>query len=136
MQPDIIRIRFIEKFGLAKYIEFVLSLYESFPRRNTLFYWQENLIKELSTGFSIEINGLDELYKIFCYCPIHNIELLNEDVPVVDGNEPQESNYNSLYPLANINAPRDLDRLKYPQWIDIFYCPKCRAVRLNELGLS
>jgi hypothetical protein len=132
MSSNGIRSEFIEKFGKAKYDEFVLSLYEAFPLRERLFFWQEKLLEQLFNYLGIPLPTLKEVYSIFNHCPIHDIELKEGNVPIINGNDRK---YNfllieqiKLFPLANINAPRDLDRFEYPETINVLYCPQCRIV--------
>jgi hypothetical protein len=133
MENDIIRKKFIEVFGNDKYVEFVLSLYESFPKRDRLFFWQEQLLIELSKYIENKQLIHKEIYSIFNHCPIHDKELIKDLVPVINGNR-YKSHISSLdekklFPLANVYALRDLDSNKYPDHIEILYCPNCRHER-------
>jgi len=138
MTSDVIRLKFITKYGEDKYQEFVLSLYEAFPRPDSLKFWQEKLINELIKELNFHQLSLEEVYNIFNYCPIHNVELLGDNVPIINGmelKEPLDFNLRKqLFPLVNINAPRDLDRFEYPKSIDIYYCPVCRDIRLSKIN--
>jgi hypothetical protein len=138
MSFDFIRLKFIDKYGKTKYNEFVLSLYDSFPRRDTLFFWQEKLVNDLFKELNIQLLDLDDVYKIFNYCPLHDIELLHDNVPIVDGENYKEvydySLSRQLFPLANINAPRDLTRFTYPQNLNVYYCSTCRQIQ--EITIS
>lgn len=123
-----------EKFaGLEKYIHFVLTLYEAFPLRKKLFYWQEQLLNDFSNKFVIEPITIESALVIFNHCPIHNYKLINEKVAIVDGNKiVQKVSYKTsqeYFPMANINAPRDLDRYNYPKNVEVMYCEKCREAK-------
>ncbi len=100
----------LEQFiGTEKYIHFILSLYESAPRRERLLFWQEEILNEFTKSAQVEPIGFDSLYSIFNCCPIHKKTLKQEEVLIVNGN------YNNskipygiekkTMPLANINAP-------------------------------
>ncbi len=106
-----IRIDFKEYVGIDKYKHFVLTLYEAFPLRERLFFWQEELLTKFLPKIDIEPINYENVHKIFDHCPVHELELQNDTVLIVDGNElvPKIS-YNrkmELFPMANINAPRD-----------------------------
>lgn len=127
-----LREAFKEFVGKEKYILFILTLYEAFPLRNKLFFWQEQLLKDFSNKFDIKLITIENIYQIFNYCPIHNYELKNDNVPIVDGNEfePKISHQKAkeLFPMANLYAPRDLTRFIYPKNIEVVYCEKCRDI--------
>jgi len=141
MEHDFIRNKFIEMFGEEKYVEFVLSLYESFPLREKLFFWQGQLLKELCNDLKLHSINFEETYMIFNHCPIHDMELKSDFVPVLNGNRfenpisPFEEK--KSFPLANTCALRDCERFKYPENIEILYCPDCRnerSVRIEKLN--
>lgn len=138
MTSNFVRSKFIEKYGEAKYKEFVLSLYDIFPRADNLLFWQEKLIVELTKELGLSQPNTDDVFNIFNYCPVHNVELLDDNVPIINGmelKEPLDINLRKqLFPLANVNAPRYLDRFEYPKSIDIKYCPSCRDARLNKIN--
>lgn len=128
-----IRQRFKEFIGNEKYVHFVLTLYESFPLRDKLFFWQEQLLSDFSNSFDFEPIGIDEIYDVFDQCPVHNCTLKNDTVPIVDGNGIVSKGISKdLSPLANTNAPRDLERFRYGKVIDVLYCPKCRQKNNDE----
>jgi hypothetical protein len=137
MLPDFIRFKFMEKYGDVKYKEFVLSLYLHFPRRDTLLFWQERLIKELLIELGIQEIEIEEIYNVFNHCPVHDIELLKDNVPIVDGVEYIDPiNWGlqeKLFPLVNINALRDLNSSLYPRTIELLFCPSCRQSRSINL---
>jgi hypothetical protein len=133
MENDLIRKKLIELFGNEKYVEFVLSLYESFPKRDRLFFWQEQLLAEFNKYLNHKQLDYEEVYLIFNFCPIHDLELGKDFVPVINGNR-FKSDISSLdekkfFPLANIYALRDLDNIKYPDKIEVVYCANCRNER-------
>src|SRR5690606_36199398 len=116
-----------------KYEHFVLTLYEAFPLRDRHFFWQEQLLTEFSTQFNIEPINIENIHMIFNHCPILNSGLKNDTVPIVDGNKmdykiPYEKE-KRIFPMANIYAPRDLERFTYPKDVEVLYCEKCRKVR-------
>ena len=126
-----------EKFvGNEKYNQFVLTLYEAFPLRDKLFFWQEQLLKDYSNEFNIEPIVFETVYEIFNHCPVHNYKLKNGNMPIVDGNKIVQRVSNERakepFPMANFNAPRDLERFSYPKSVDVAYCEKCREIR-NKL---
>jgi hypothetical protein len=86
MSPDLIRYKFIEEFGRVEYKEFVLSLYEAFPLRDKLFFWQEQLIEKIFNDLNIPQPTIEEVYSIFNCCPIHDAKLNADIVPIIDGN--------------------------------------------------
>jgi hypothetical protein len=92
------------------------------------------LFKELG----IQKIDLDETHKIFNYCPLHDIELITDNVPIVDGENYKGtfefSSSRQLFPLANINAPRDLSRFDYPQNLNIHYCVICRQIQVTKIS--
>lgn len=125
-----IRTSFEKYVGNDKYNHFILTLYEAFPLRNRLFFWQEQLLKEFTNEYDLELIELRQAHKIFNHCPVHNYELKNDNVPIVDGNS-ISSNFSNekekeFFPMANVNAPRDLERFSYPKNVDVIYCDKCR----------
>lgn len=126
------RIGFEKFVGNKKYTHFVLTLYEAFPLRNRLFFWQEQLLKDYTNKFDLEFINFSQVYQIFNHCPIHNYKLKNDNVPVVDGNiikaKVPYKRQKELFPMANINAPRDLERFNYPKSVDVVYCHKCREI--------
>ena len=138
MSSDFIRLKFIDKYGKTKYIEFVLSLYDYFPRRDTLFFWQEKLINDLSNELGFKKIDIEKVYKTFNFCPLHDIELLKDNIPIVNGNNYKDpfdlTLRKQLFPLANTNAPRNLDQFSYPNTIDVFYCPTCRQIQIVKLN--
>jgi hypothetical protein len=143
MSFDHIRDKFIEKFGKAKYEEFVLSLYESFPLIERLLFWQERLLEELCYDLSIPKPKVEEVYSIFNRCPIHNVELKQDTVLIINGNGYKPSfslkEDKKLFPLANSVAIRDLDRFNYPESIKVLYCSNCRqeqSKRINQLSIK
>lgn len=130
MTPETIRSKFILKYGSSKYIEFVLSLYEAFPFRSRLFYWQEQLMESLFAELSVITPTVQEVYSIFSHCPIHNIQLKTDIIPVVNGNvlytDSDLQKKNKENPLANTIAPRNLDHFVYPTEIEVWFCSECR----------
>ncbi|UKN00202.1 hypothetical protein K6119_10705 [Paracrocinitomix mangrovi] len=133
MTPEEIRTRFQEFVGDEDYINFVLSLYDRFPRPENLHLWQEKLLTDFSNKFGTDPINTTDVYKIFSHCPIHDFELKPDKVVIVNGNEiaasiPYEKE-RELFPLANVNAPRDLDRFEYPESVEVVYCERCREVK-------
>ncbi|TSE03075.1 hypothetical protein [Aquimarina algiphila] len=135
MTEEQIRNGFEEFVGNKKYNHFVLTLYEAFPLRDRLFFWQKQLLKDFSDEFNIDPIMFENVHNIFNHCPVHNHELKNENVPIVDeGQILPEAFYKrekDFFPMANINAPRDLERFSYPKSVDVVYCQKCREVVKN-----
>lgn len=130
MTAEEIRVGFEKYVGSEKYNYFVLTLYEAFPLRSRLFFWQEQLLKEFTNEHDLDLIEFEDIHKIFNHCPVHNYVLKNDNVPIVDGNSinpnfsyEQEKEFS---PMANINAPRDLERFSYPKSVDVLYCEKCR----------
>lgn len=125
-----IRIGFEKFVGNEKYNHFILTLYETFPLRERLFFWQEELLNDFANKFNLEPIEFRQIHKIFNHCPVHSYELKNDTVPIVDGNEINSKIINErekeLFPMANINAPRDLERFSYPKTVNVVYCDKCR----------
>lgn len=37
-----------------------------------------------------------------------------------------------VFPMSNINAPRDLERFSYPKNVDVVYYENCREARKKE----
>ncbi len=131
MEFDTTRKKFMEFVGKEKYIEFVLTLYETFPLRDKLFFWQEQLLKKFSNEFNLRTIEFNELYSIFNNCPIHDNVLKEGVVPIIDGNTykpvlPYEKE-KEIYPMANDIAPRNLEMMDYPESVEVFYCPQCRT---------
>jgi hypothetical protein len=138
MSSEQIRKKFIQKFGKGKYEEFVVSLYDSFPLRDRLFFWQEKLLERLFKELAISVPSVKEIYFIFKYCPIHDLELKTDNVSIINGNN-YSPNFTlqeekSYFPLANINAPRDLDRFTYPETVNVLYCSDCRKEQIKKLN--
>lgn len=136
MTNDKKRIRFRELFGEVKYKNFVLSIYESYPWTNLerLFYWQMDFLSEFESKYGIEPIGIENLREIFTQCPVHHFELKVDIIPIVDGKKilRNESYYKAEkenFPLAYVNAPRDLERMTYPENIKKVYCEKCREAK-------
>ncbi|WP_438423886.1 hypothetical protein [Aquimarina macrocephali] len=132
MTTEQIRNGFKKFIGDEKYNHFVLTLYEAFPLRGRLFFWQEELLKKFSNEFQIDQIEFENVYNIFNHCPVHNYELKNDDVSIVDGEILPEEFYQkekNLFPMANFNAPRNLERFRYPKSVAIVYCDKCRKVK-------
>ena len=136
MTDEEIRVKFRELFGEDKYKHFVLSIYQCYPWKNLdrLFYWQLDLLTEFASKHGIEPIGIENLRGIFTLCPVHNSELKVDTIPIVDGNKiiRNESYYNhekEKFPMAYVNAPRDLERMTYPENIEKVYCEKCRNVK-------
>jgi|SRR5688572_3089260 len=132
MIAEQIRNAFKDFVGKEKYVHFILTLYEAFPLRDRLFFWQEQLLKDFSNEFGIKPIIIENIYQIFNHCPIHNYELKKDNVPIVDGNEitsnlPYQKEKDH-FPMANLNAPRDLARSNYPKYVDVVYCKKCREI--------
>ena len=130
LPPEEIRKEFAEFVGIEKYTEFVLTLYEAFPLRERLFFWQEQLLHDFSREMEMESIAFESVHAIFNQCPIHNYVLKNENVPIVDGNQIRSSvsyeESQKTFPMANVNAPRDLERFDYPKEVNVMYCEKCR----------
>lgn len=128
-----IRTEFKKFVGNDKYTHFILTLYEAFPLREKLFFWQEELLNKFSQEYNIEEIEYKNVYEIFNHCPIHDFELKKDTVKIVDGNDitPKTSyeKEKKLFPMANINAPRDLERFSYPKDVDVVYCEKCRELK-------
>ncbi len=137
MSPDLIRYKFIEKFGRVEYKEFVLCLYEAFPLRDRLSFWQEQLIEKIFNDLNIPQPTIGEVYSVFNYCPIHDVKLNADIVPIIDGNKMDSAlshrEEEKRYPLANVIAPRNLDWFKYPENVEILYCFICREQRLLNI---
>ena len=135
---DQIRIEFKKFVGNEKYNHFILTLYEAFPLREKLFFWQEELLKNFSNEFDIEPILFENVHEIFNHCPIHDFELKKDNVKIVDGNDiiPKISyeREKELFPMANINAPRDLERFNYPKDVDVVYCEKCRELKNKNVA--
>lgn len=138
MSSDFIRKKFIEIFGREKYKEFILTLYESFPIRNKLFFWQEQLLIKLSLELNRKQIDFKEVFSIFNHCPIHNVELKKDTVPIRNGvNIIRDISFVKeleLFPLANVEAFRNSELTNYPENIDVLYCPKCRSERLMYMN--
>ena len=138
MSLDIIRKKFIENFGREKYKEFVLTLYESFPIRTKLFFWQEQLITKLSLELNRQQIDIEEVFSIFNHCPIHDVELKEDTVHIVNGLNYEGDSLTDkeleLFPLANTEACRNLELGNYPENIDVLYCPACRSERLLKIN--
>lgn len=132
MTIEEIRVEFEKFIGNEKYIHFVLTLYEAFPLRNRLFFWQEQLLEDFTHKFDLEIIEFKKVHQIFNHCPIHNYQLKSDNVPIVDGNEINSKisyeRAKELFPMANIIASRDLERFSYPKTVDVVYCDKCREL--------
>lgn len=128
-----IRKEFKKFVGNEKYNHFILTLYEAFPLREKLFFWQEELLKNFSNECDIEPIVNENVHEIFNHCPIHDFELKKDNVEIVDGNgiSPKISyeREKELFPMANINAPRDLERFNYPKDVEVVYCEKCRELK-------
>ena len=135
MTAQEIRKEFKESVGNEKYNHFVLTLYEAFPLRDRLFFWQEELLGNFSNEYNIEPISFENIHKIFNHCPIHNFELKNDSVLIIDVNEivPKISyeKEKEIFPMSNMNAPRDLERFNYPKNVDVVYCEICRETRKN-----
>jgi hypothetical protein len=131
MTNNNIRKEFANNIGKEKYIHFVLTLYEAFPLRNKLFFWQEQLLSNFSRKFDIPQISVSNIYEIFNHCPIHDYELIKDTVPVVDGNRANTNltQTKELCPLANIDAPRNLEMFDYSESIEVLYCTICREIR-------
>lgn len=141
MTSDSIRHSFIETFGDEKYEEFVLSLYEAFPLREKLLFWQDKLLDGFFKDLNIQRPILEEVYSIFGHCPMHDTALKKDNVPIINGNAYTDHltlrEERKLFPFANVHAPRDLDRFEYPERIDVLYCSKCReerSIRIRLIG--
>lgn len=132
MTNEKIRSEFEKFVGNEKYKHFILTIYEAFPLRKRLFFWQEQLLKDFTNEFDLEIIEFSKIHEIFNYCPVHNYQLKSDNVPIVDGNEINSKisyeREKELFPLANIIAPRDLERFSYPRKVDVVYCKKCREL--------
>ena len=130
MSIEDIRKEFLKFVGIEKYEHFVLTLYESFPLRDKLFFWQEQLLSDFSNEFNITPISFENVHQIFNYCPIHEFELKKDTIPIIDGNNVvtklSYKREKEFFPMANIDAPRDLERFDYPNYVDIVYCEKCR----------
>lgn len=63
MSAKEIRKEFEEFVGNEKYKHFILTLYEAFPLRDKLFFWQEQLLTDFSTIFDIEPISFQNIYK-------------------------------------------------------------------------
>ena len=135
MSPKQVQNNFIEFYGKEKYIEFVLSLYEAFPLRDELFFWQEKLLNNFSEHFRLPKIGIKTVHSNFNCCPLHNTELEKDIVPIVDGNGYQPvlpySEGVKVFPMANLDAPRNLEMFSYPEKVDVFYCSNCRKERIT-----
>lgn len=138
MRSEEIRKKFKDFVGNEKYEHFVLTLYEAFPLRKRLFFWQEHLLTEFSIECNIEPINFENIHKIFNHCPIHDFELKKDTVLIVNGNEmvPKISyeEEKRISPMANINASRDLERFNYPNDVDVVYCQKCRELKYKNDG--
>ena len=64
-----------------------MTLYEVFPLREKLFFWQEELLHNFSQENNIERIRYKNVYEIFNHCPIHDFELKKDTVKIVDGND-------------------------------------------------
>ncbi|MFD2566732.1 hypothetical protein [Pseudotenacibaculum haliotis] len=128
-----IRTEFEEFVGTEKYRHFVLTLYEAFPLRDQLFFWQEELLEEFSTHFKRHVIQHSEVHKIFNHCPVHKVQLKSDTVAIVDGSKASHripySLQEEFFPLANVDAPRNLEMFEYPEDIDVLYCEQCRKTR-------
>jgi len=138
MSSNIIRKKFIENYGREKYKEFVLTLYESFPIRTRLFFWQEQLINKLSLELHLQQIDIEEVFSIFNHCPIHDVKLKEDTVCIVDGSNIQRDisidKELELFPMANTKAFRNLELRNYPEKINVLYCPNCRGDRLMNIN--
>ncbi len=138
MDRKTIREKFVEMYGQEQYNRFVLTLYDSFPLRDKLFYWQEQMLNDFCEEINLEMIDYENTYSVFNQCPLHGDELNMEIVPIVDGNTyPDLGLYqtsSNLFPLSNVNAPRDLERFSYPEEVEVYYCEECRKVRLALLA--
>ncbi len=128
-----IRTAFEEFAGTEKYRHFVLTLYEAFPLRDQLFFWQEELLGEFSKHFKRHVIQHSEVYKIFNHCPVHKGQLKSDTVAIVDGSKASHripySLQEEFFPLAHVDAPRNLEMFVYPENIDVLYCEACRKTR-------
>jgi hypothetical protein len=138
LKTEDIRIGFKEMVGNEKYIHFVLTLYEAFPLRNRLFFWQEQLLEDFTNKFDLETIEFGQVHEIFNHCPVHNYELKDDNVLIVDGNEINSKvsyeREKEFFPMANIHAPRDLERFKYPKDVNVVYCKKCRELKNKNVA--
>ena len=133
MPFDVTRIKFIEYVGKEKYKDFVLTLFEAFPIRDRLFLWQEQLLVKFSSDLNLPSIKFEDVYSIFNHCPIHDIELKEDTVPIIDGSNiksviPYEKQL-EISPMANVDAPRNLEMQDYPESVEVFYCFQCRVER-------
>ena len=65
MTNEEIRSEFKKFVGNEKYKHFILTIYEAFPLRKRLFFWQEQLLKDFTNEFDLEIIEFSKIHKIF-----------------------------------------------------------------------
>ena len=127
MKLELIREKFIEMYGTEKYKEFVLTLYEAFPLRERLFFWQEEMLNNFCKHFNIGHIDYEKTYSVFNYCPVHNVKLEKDIIPIVDGNSLEVGKKREyLNPFANLVAPRNLEMFEYPKTVEVYFCQTCR----------
>ncbi|RZS93932.1 hypothetical protein [Aquimarina brevivitae] len=132
MTYEEIRIEFEKFVGNEKYNHFILSLYDTFPLKKRLLFWQESLLKDFFNKYDLETIEYEQIYRIFNRCPVHHYKLKHDTVTIIDGNEVNSTisyrKEKNLFPMANIYAPRDLNRFSYPKKVNVVFCSRCRKV--------
>ena len=96
------------------------------------------MLKKFSEQFNLKQITHEEIYSVFNSCPLHQVKLKKDVVPIVDGNNHCDKVFNqtakSIFPFSNVDAPRDIDRFAYPKEVEVYYCQACRNKRLDVLA--
>jgi hypothetical protein len=119
--------------GEEKYKKFVAEATRSIASRKRLRFWQESLWEAFVRSFPDCELSEDEFKTTFRVCELHDCELLQKDVPVIDAcidyAREYEIDWIRSFPHASVDAVSTEGARKTSSRHIIWYCPDCDLVR-------
>ena len=107
--------------------------------KNRISDWQQNYINKFPNNEELKKMNIEELKKLFNYCPIHDVKLKSEEITLEYGLPDVSAEYiKSLdeLPFANMRqfggCVFSPDRPQ-PKTINVKYCTKCRKLYKKQV---
>lgn len=127
--------KFWQIFGEEKAKKFVFTLLQRSRTQGRLLFWQEKMLQEFYQQMDMAELDFATVLKVFNYCPVHKVDLLQDTVSIEYGTRKPDSaealeRAQNLYPFANTKAYG-------PCWVEsktetqVWYCPICRTALNN-----
>jgi hypothetical protein len=128
-EPDI-RAAFECELGSDRYREFLTKLHGTCEAKQRLLYWQNEAWEAFARRHNLSVSGFAEVSKLLRCCPLHQVELQRDVVPIVYGtqappSDPSIAKERLYFPYANevaYGSCREEDQKER----EIFFCSECR----------